>query len=118
MSDYISLQGITAFGFHGVFPEERRDGQVFYCDLKLESPLANLNDDINRATNYASIVELVDEEIRGEPVNLIETLAERIAVRVLHDFPQITRVIVTVHKPHAPVSVAVGDISVTIERAR
>lgn len=118
MSDYISINGITAFGFHGVFPEERRDGQVFRCDVKLESSLANLNDDISQATNYASVVELVDEEIRGEPVNLIETLAERIADRVLLNFPRIIRVIVTVHKPHAPVSVAVGDISVTIERGR
>jgi len=120
MSDKISLTGISASGFHGVFPEERRDGQIFIVDLELFANLAPAgeSDDLTKTVNYASVAAAVVEEIVGEPLSLIEALANRISQRVLGDYPLIDSILVTVHKPDAPVGINFKDISVTIERRR
>jgi dihydroneopterin aldolase len=120
MSDQISLTGISAPGFHGVFPEERRNGQSFIVDviLKFDLAPAGESDDLTKTVNYATVAEAVVEEIIGEPVSLIETLATQISNRLLNEFPLISSVVVTVHKPSAPVGVKFTDIAVTIERHR
>jgi dihydroneopterin aldolase len=120
MSDQIAISGISAIGFHGVFPEERKNGQNFIVDLKLFFDLAPAgdSDDLTKTINYASVADATVEEIIGEPVSLIETLATRISKRLLRDFPLLKSVVVTVHKPEAPVLVKFSDISVTIERHR
>ena len=120
MSDRISLTGISATGFHGVFPEERRDGQIFIVDLELSMDLkpAGESDDLAKTINYASVATIVVEEITGEPLSLIEALAHRVSNRVLSEFPKIESLLVTVHKPDAPVGINFKDISVTIERSK
>ena len=120
MNDQIIISGISATGFHGVFPEERRDGQSFIVDviLKFDLAPAGESDDLTKTVNYATVAEAVVEEITGEPVSLIETLATQISSRLLTDFPLVVTVVVTVHKPSAPLDVKFTDIAVTIERHR
>jgi len=118
MADLIEIKGIKAFGYHGVFEAENIAGQDFYVDVLMELDLtrASVTDDVNDTVNYAEITELVVEEITGERVSLIEKLAARIADRITAAYPQIAQVSITVHKPQAPVSAQVKDISVTIKR--
>jgi 7,8-dihydroneopterin aldolase/epimerase/oxygenase len=120
MSDRISLTGISALGFHGVFPNERRDGQIFIVDLELYADLAPAgeSDDLTKTVNYATVAAVIVEEIAGEPLFLIEALADRISRRIFLDFSLVTSLSVTVHKPSAPVDVKFSDISVRIERQR
>lgn len=117
--DRIRLSGIRGFGRHGVLPEERLRGQEFVVDVELFLPLkkAGKNDDIDYTIEYGAVAIAVSDIIRGEPVNLIETLAERIAAKVL-DFPLVVRTVVTVHKPSAPIPVDFADVSVQISRTR
>ena len=63
MSDQISLTGISATGFHGVFPEERRNGQSFIVDviLKFDLAPAGESDDLTKTVNYATVAEAVVE---------------------------------------------------------
>jgi dihydroneopterin aldolase len=116
--DSINLIGIKAFGYHGVLKDERTHGQDFLVDaiLHLDLKTASEGDDLAATVNYADAVDVIVEEVRGEPVDLIERLAERIAKRLKGDFPLINQVTVTVHKPHAPVDAEFKDISVTITR--
>ena len=118
MSDVITLKGIWGFGYHGVFETERASGQDFYVDVELEVDLtrASVSDDVKDTINYAEVTDLVVEEITTNPVSLIEKLAGRIAERIKATFAQAARVTVTVHKPQAPVTAVVKDISVTISR--
>ncbi|MGI9198121.1 MAG: dihydroneopterin aldolase [Candidatus Nanopelagicaceae bacterium] len=120
MSDRIELKGIEAFGYHGVFPEERKNGQVFYADILAELDLesASNSDDLNDTVDYGAIVDLVTEDIESDPCQLIEHLGGRIADRILFEFHKINRIAVTIHKPSAPVNGNVLDIAVTIERIR
>ena len=118
--DTITLTGITAQGFHGVFEDERRNGQPFVVDVVLHTDLrpAGLSDDLTQTAHYGELAEQVAQIIAGEPLNLIEALAERIAAAVLADFAVIDAVDVTVHKPQAPITVPFGDVWLTIHRER
>jgi len=120
MSDQIVLTGIHGFGYHGLFEQERKDGQDFFVDLTLAVDLktASQSDAITDTVNYAEITDLVVEEITSNPVNLIEKLAARIAERVLNQHGKVISVTVTVHKPQAPVAAQLKDIAVVVTRSR
>ncbi|WP_447947780.1 dihydroneopterin aldolase [Microbacterium maritypicum] len=117
--DEIVLTGLTVFGRHGVFEHERRDGQEFTIDLRLRLSLAQaaVSDDVRDTLHYGELAEKVAAVVAGEPVNLIETLAERIAAVGLED-RRVQDVAVTVHKPHAPIALDFTDVAVTVHRRR
>ena len=118
--DKIILTGIRAHAFHGVYPEERRVGQEFVLDLEIRTDLrtAGETDDLNFAIDYSSVAKTAYEVLTGDSVNLIETLATNIAQSILTNYSGIESVLVTVHKPDAPLGLAISDISVVIERPR
>ena len=117
--DEIVLTGLTVFGRHGVFEHERRDGQQFTIDLRLRLSLAQaaVSDDVRDTVHYGELAEKVAAVVAGDPVNLIETLAERIAAVGLED-RRVQDVAVTVHKPHAPIALDFTDVAVTVHRRR
>ena len=100
-----------------MFDHERREGQPFVVDVVLELELDTVSDDLSRTVSYADIADEVEAVVTGEPRDLIETVAGEIAKRCLaHRL--VERVIVTVHKPQAPLTQAFSDVSVTISRSR
>ncbi len=115
--DRITISGLTATGYHGVFPEERRDGQDFVVDVHLGLVLDTESDDLSATVNYADVAAEVVTVITGKAFHLIETVAGRIADRCL-SFDGVAEVSVTVHKPQAPVQYEFTDLSVTIHRSR
>ena len=117
MSDRIRLTGLRVRGFHGVLPAERRDGQDFLVDVALELDLAPAaaTDDLTRTVDYGALAERLAAVVAGEPVQLIETLAVRLADVCLAD-RRVSSAEVTVHKPSAPISVPFADVSVTVVR--
>lgn len=119
MTDRIDLRGVSALGRHGVLDFERTRGQLFTVDLTLELDLepAGSSDDLADTVNYAEIAHEVVDHISGEPFDLIEALAARIAASVLAHDP-VEAVEVTVHKPQAPVGVPFTDVAVRIRRER
>lgn len=115
--DWITLTGLQVFGRHGVLDEERRMGQPFVIDLALGLAAADRGDRLDRTVNYAEVAQQVHDLVAGDPVDLVETLAERIAaVCLAHELVQ--RVRVVVHKPQAPIPLPFTDVSVSIERSR
>lgn len=118
-TDEIRLTGLTVFGRHGVFDHEREDGQDFTIDLRLLVDLSDAaaSDDVTDTVHYGELAEKVAAVVAGEPVNLIEKLAQRIADAALGD-ERVHEVEVTVHKPHAPIRLTFADVSVTIRRSR
>jgi len=117
MTDRIELVGLRARGFHGVLEHERRDGQDFVIDvgLDVETASAAASDDLAQTVDYGALAESVAAVVSGEPVDLIETLAQRIADVCLRD-ARVQAVDVAVHKPSAPVTVPVEDVVVRIRR--
>lgn len=117
MQDLITLTGLSATGYHGVLPEERREGQLFVVDAELGTDIraAAATDDLTQTIDYSQVAAAVVAIVTGDPVDLIETLAERLAAQCL-TYPGVQRVRITVHKPQAPVGVPFSDVTVTIER--
>ncbi|MCX5332438.1 MULTISPECIES: dihydroneopterin aldolase [unclassified Streptomyces] len=117
--DRVALRGLKARGHHGVFPREREEGQTFIVDLVLglDTRPAAADDDLSKTAHYGIVAEEVVAVVEGEPVNLIETLAERIAQACLkHE--EVQEVEVCVHKPDAPITVPFDDVTITITRSR
>ena len=119
MSDRIEIMGLRGIGYHGVFEHERREGQEFRVDVVLEVDMARAaaSDDLSDTVDYGTISSEVHALITGEPVDLIETLAVRIAgVCLAHEGVQAVEV--AVHKPNAPITVPFDDVVVRITRKR
>lgn len=119
MSDQIIITGLRAVGHHGVFAHERTHGQEFIVDLVVGTDVSTAahTDALSRTVDYGTLAVIVHEQITGEPVQLIETLAEQIATACLrHDGVDVVEV--TVHKPQAPISVPFDDVAVRIRRTR
>jgi len=117
--DVLRLVGVRAAGHHGVFDHERRDGQEFVIDavVHLDAASAADDDDLGQTVHYGVLAEQLVAAVERDPVDLIETLAERLAAVVLaHRAAVATEV--TVHKPGAPITVPFGDVSITISRER
>jgi dihydropteroate synthase len=117
--DTISLTGLRAHGRHGVYDFERSRGQDFVVDVTLELDLgaAAGSDDVADTVHYGELAERLVDIVEGEPVNLIETLADRLAAACLVD-ARVVAATVTVHKPQAPIPHEFGDVAVTLRRSR
>lgn len=115
----IELTGLRVFGRHGVLEVERENGQEFVIDLRLELSIerAAATDDVTDTVHYGVLADRVAAIVAGEPVNLIETLAHRIAEAVLED-DRVAVAGVTVHKPQAPIDQRFDDVSVHVLRRR
>ena len=116
--DRITLTGVRVRAHHGVFDFEREQGQDFVIDVIawLDLSAAAGGDALAETVHYGELAEAVAAAVASDPVDLIETVAERIA-RVVLSFP-VERTEVTVHKPNAPIAVEFGDVAVTVERDR
>lgn len=119
MSDELRLTGLRAFGHHGVFEHERENGQPFVIDVvvHVEARDAAASDDIDDTVHYGVLAERIVAAVESDPVDLIETVAERVAGIVL-EHERVTLAEVTVHKPEAPIAVPFADVSITIRRGR
>ena len=117
--DRIELRGLRGHGRHGVYPEERAAGQPFVVDVVLSMDLrdAASSDDVTMTVHYGDLAQQVVALVEGEPVALLETLADRVA-RTCLEYDRVDEVTVTVHKPEAPIPVPFDDVAVTVVRTR
>ena len=107
--DRITLTGVAAVGFHGALDFEKREGQPFIVDTVLYTDFtqAAAADDLAQTTNYAEVAEIIRTHIVGESLDLIETLAVRIAQNILDECAYV----------HA-LEVTFGNVAVTVFRER
>jgi len=119
MTDELSVTGIECFAHHGVFDFERREGQVFVVDLVIgvDTRSAAASDDLAETVNYGTLVADVKAAVERDPVDLIETVAQRITDVCLLD-TRVEWARVTLHKPDAPIDATYSDVALTITRTR
>jgi dihydroneopterin aldolase len=120
-ADAIVLRGLTFYAHHGALAEERTLGQRFVVDARLELDLrpAGRSDDLTQTVNYADVWLAIRDVVEGPPLNLVEAVAEQVAVVLLERFERIDTAWVRIFKPSAPIRGAVvGDVSIEIWRRR
>jgi dihydroneopterin aldolase len=117
--DRLSIRGIEVHGHHGVFGFERRDGQPFVVDLVLgvDTRPAAASDDLADTVDYGALTLRVKEAVERDPVDLVETVAQRVADVCLAD-DRVGWAEVTLHKPQAPIEATFDDVALTIHRSR
>lgn len=121
MPDYLRLNEMVFYGYHGVLPEERALGQRFIVNVEIQTDLraAGQSDELARALNYAEVFRAVEKILTGPSRQLLETLAEGVAQAVLEDFRLAEAVAVSIRKPSPPIAGAVlASAEVHIERSR
>jgi dihydroneopterin aldolase len=119
MTGRITLTGLRAKGNHGVYDFEREQGQDFVVDVTLDLDLgpAARSDDVTDTVHYGELATALVGVLTGEPVNLLERLADRLLDVCLAD-PRVGAAEVTVHKPQAPIPHEFADVAVTLRRSR
>ncbi len=121
VSDEVFLEGLRFYAYHGVNPEERTLGQRFIVDVHVETDLrpAGRSDALAATISYSAVYKRVRAIVESEPRDLIETVAEEIAVAVLTEFARAEAVTVTVRKPEVAIKGAMLDAAgIRIRRTR
>ncbi|MEE6177060.1 dihydroneopterin aldolase [Mycobacterium sp. 050134] len=119
MADRIELRGLTVRGWHGVFDQERADGQDFVVDITVWIDLAGAaaSDDLADTYDYGALAQLAADVVAGPPRNLIEGVGGEIADRIMRD-ERVHAAEVAVHKPQAPIPHQFADVAVVVRRSR
>ena len=122
--DWLRIQNMRFYGYHGLFPEESRLGQRFEVDVEIESSfvgMAELGEDpdvsrVEGAVDYPKIFALTEQIVTQERFGLVESLADRIAVAILTQF-DVSDVVVRVRKPDPPVQGQFDGVEVEVRRS-
>ncbi len=119
--DYIHLNEMSFYGYHGALAEENKLGQRFRVTVSLATDLqeAGETDNLDKTVNYAEAYAICEEIVEGEAVKLIETVAEKISTALLAAYPEkIMGVRVVLVKPDPPIKGHYDSVSVDITRGR
>lgn len=118
--DQIQIKGLRVFAYHGVNPEEKRDGQNFELDITLYTSVKRpgKTDALEDTVNYSKAAKTAARVMTGERYDLIERAATRVAEQLLSDFPKVEQVRVRLKKPEAPVKLDFDYMAVEILRTR
>jgi dihydroneopterin aldolase len=121
MRHKISITGLRVFAHHGVFDFERQNGQDFYVDASIwvDGDKAAFSDDLNHTAHYGDLAKGLVELTKNNPVDLLETLAQRLLDYALNfGGGKVLKAKITVHKPGAPIPYEFEDVSITVKAKR
>lgn len=118
--DQIKLNGLSFYGYHGLFPEENRLGQRFEVNIELFLSLqrAGKTDKMKHSVDYGMVHDIARDIVQGEPKNLIETVAALIAEELFEKFPLLEGCAIEVVKPNPPIEGSYDSVAVRIHRER
>jgi len=118
--DNIRIHGIKTYAYHGALDAERQLGQFFLTDVVMHLDLkdASENDDLDRTIHYGEAYQLVEDVIRGRPVNLIEHLAEKVSQSLFDRYDKIIGTEITITKMNPPIDGNYEHVSITLNRKR
>lgn len=116
--DQIIVEDLRVYAYHGVYQQEKEEGQNFYVSVILDTDTraAGLSDDLELSTNYGEVCRFLYNFLREHTYRLIETAAERCAEALLLTFPRVRQVTLELKKPEAPIRIPFGSVSVRIVR--
>lgn len=117
--DEIRIEGLEVYAYHGVFPEENKNGQHFYINAVLytDTRKAGKTDELSDSTHYGLVCEEMARAMKEQCFHLLERAAEYVAERVLTMFPLVRGIELEICKPEAPIALPFSNVSVKIRRS-
>lgn len=116
--DKIIIEDLEIYAHHGVFPEEKEKGQTFFLSaiLHTDTRKAGLTDDLENSINYGMVSHMMTDFVQQNTFDLLETVVEKLAEKMLKEFPSLQEVTLRIDKPEAPVGLPFGTVAVEITR--
>ena len=112
--DKIRIENLELYAYHGVFPEENEEGQLFVvsADIYVDTLQAAREDDLSRSVDYGAVCHFIKQWMDTHTVQLIETVADILAKELLLAYPLIQKIVLEVKKPDAPIGLPFEYVSV------
>ncbi len=116
--DEIRIEELEVFAHHGVFPEETENGQNFYVNatLYVDVSKAGQADDLSKTVNYGEVCHFITAWMQENTFQLLESVCEKLSGELLCNYPMVTGVDLEIRKPHAPIGLPFGCVSVKVHR--
>ena len=116
--DEIRIRELEVYAYHGVYEQEKKEGQPFFLNVTLYLSVrkAGETDDLTCSVNYGEVCRKLDQWMREQSYDLLETVAEKLSERLLSTYPLIHHMELEVRKPQAPIGLPFGSVSVKIRR--
>ena len=118
MNDFIYIENLKIFAHHGVYEKEKQEGQEFMISAKiyLDTTAAGYSDDLTKTVNYGELSTFIKDTFTKESYDLIETAGHKLADEILLKYELIDKIELDIFKPHAPIAIPFGNVSVHIEK--
>lgn len=118
MKDKIFLKGLRFYGYHGVLTAENEIGQIFIVDVEmtLDLSIAGVSDKVEDTVHYGEVFELIKSIMEGQPVNLLEHLAERIAKHINSHYNRVLETKIRITKENPPIPGHYQGVGIEIMR--
>ena len=118
--DKLYIKGLELFAYHGVNPEEKRDGQTFLLDVTLAADLtaARRSDDLSDTVNYAAVRKTIQRAFTAQSCDLIERAAQPVCEAVLREHPRVESITLLLKKPEAPMNAKFDYVAVELQLSR
>ncbi len=116
--DEIRIEGLEVFAHHGVYPEETKNGQYFYVNAVLYTDVsrAGNEDALERTVNYGTVCHFITDWMQENTCLLLEAVAERLSQALLLEYEALAALELEIQKPHAPIRLPFGNVSVKVRR--
>ena len=118
MMDEIVIENLKCFAYHGVLENEKKEGQDFYVSLKmyLDTSMAGNTDDLEKSVDYSAVAAFINDWMKNNTYELIETVANKLVKDILLEFPLCENAEITIKKPNAPIPLPFENVWVNIKR--
>ncbi len=114
----IFIEGLEVFGHHGVYEEEKQNGQLFIvdCIMQVDYAKASATDALEHTVNYAEVALFIGDYFKSTRHDLLETVAEELATSILLMFPAISELKLKINKPNAPIPMEFAGVGVSLTK--
>ncbi|MEE0106372.1 MAG: 2-amino-4-hydroxy-6-hydroxymethyldihydropteridine diphosphokinase [Lachnospiraceae bacterium] len=116
--EQILVQGLQVFGYHGVYEQEKEEGQTFLVNCVMDTSFASAihSDDVGETVDYGTVCLFIKKYFEEKAYDLLEKVADELATSIMYAFPGIEKIQIQITKPNAPIPMEFKSVGVRVEK--
>lgn len=116
--EQILVQGLQVFGYHGVYEQEKEEGQTFLVNCVMDTSFASAihSDDVGETVDYGTVCLFIKKYFEEKAYDLLEKVADELATSIMYAFPGIEKIQIQITKPNAPIPMEFESVGVRVEK--